>query len=172
VDLGKLEFFYAAVIVAVLAALAGYFGWRQIHALRDLRTADHLSPEDRRYEYGKVWRRLAGSFLMIVLAVLFAGSYLLDFNERAVELGTHRAVDAETGKAPEMSPEQKRFVNFFSAYWSICVAVLLAILVLAAVDLWAIRRYGLRHYRQIQSDRRAMIEEQVALLRKERNGHV
>lgn len=172
-DPGKLEFFYASVIVVVLAGLAGYFGWRQVQALRGLRGADHPSPEDRRYEYGKIWRRLASCTLMGVLALLFAGFYLLDLNERAVALaaqGKAAHAQAEGGKPPEMSAEQKRFVNFFSTYWAVSVVVLLAILGLAAADLWAIRRYGLRHYRQIQSDRREMIEQQRALLRKERNG--
>jgi hypothetical protein len=171
VDLGKLEFFYATLIVVILAGLAGYFGWRQWQALRELRVADHLTAEDRRYEYGKVWRRLASCLLMGALALLFAGAYLLDLNERAVELGQHRAAAAENGKPPEMSAEQKRFVNFYSVYWTVSVLVLLAILGLAALDLWAIRRYGLRHYRKIQSDRRAMIEQQVAILRRDRNGH-
>jgi hypothetical protein len=174
VDLGKLEFFYAAVIVVVLAGLAGYFGWRQWQALGALRrVGDELSPEDRRYEYGKAWRRLAGCLLMGVLALLFAGSYLLDLNERAVALGEQgrAAAAADATRPPAMNAEQKRFMNFFSTYWMISVLVLMVILCLAAVDLWAIRRYGLRHLRQIQSDRRAMLQEQMALLRRERNGY-
>ena len=49
--------------------------------------------------------------------------------------------------------------------------VLLTLVCLAFFDLFAIRRFGRRHYRQIQDDRRAMIERQVALLRTQRNGH-
>ena len=43
---------------------------------------------------------------------------------------------------------------------------------LAAVDIWMIRRYHRRSLQQINSDRREMLEEQVALLRSRRNGHV
>jgi hypothetical protein len=173
VDLGKLEFFYASVIIIVLAGLAGYFGWRQWQALAALRRlGDELPEDDRRYEYGKAWRRLAGCVLMGVLAVLFAGSYLLDLNERAVALGHEgRTAAGDAAPAPVMNAEQQRFVNFFSTYWIVLVGIVMALLCLAAVDLWAIRRYGLRHLRQIQSDRRAMLQEQLAILRRERNGH-
>ena len=52
----------------------------------------------------------------------------------------------------------------------IFVMVLLGIIILAAFDILAIRRYGLRQYRQIQADRREMIQEEVARIRGQRNG--
>ena len=45
------------------------------------------------------------------------------------------------------------------------------LLFLTAYDLWAIRRYGLRHLRQIQADRQAMIEQEISIIRTQRNGH-
>ena len=39
---------------------------------------------------------------------------------------------------------------------------------LAAADIWAIRRYSMRHFRQLRDDRRAMIERELAELRRER----
>jgi hypothetical protein len=41
----------------------------------------------------------------------------------------------------------------------------------ALMDIWAVRRFGLRQTRQLQADRRAMLERQIALMRTERNGH-
>ena len=38
----------------------------------------------------------------------------------------------------------------------------------AALDYWAIRDYGARHMRQIREDRKAMIEHELAELRKAR----
>jgi len=42
---------------------------------------------------------------------------------------------------------------------------------LAAVDVWAIARFGLRHHRQLQADHRDGLKRDVARLRQERNGH-
>jgi hypothetical protein len=50
------------------------------------------------------------------------------------------------------------------------LVVLLAVVVLAALDLLAIRRWGLRQFRKLQADRRAMIERQASRLRQGRNG--
>jgi hypothetical protein len=49
--------------------------------------------------------------------------------------------------------------------------LLMSIIFLAAIDFFAIRRFGLRHYRQIQADRRAMIEGELTRIRSQRNGH-
>ena len=40
----------------------------------------------------------------------------------------------------------------------------------AFYDMMAIHRFGRRHFRKIQDDRRAMIARQVERLRQERNG--
>ena len=45
-----------------------------------------------------------------------------------------------------------------------------AMILLAAFDFWAIARFGIRHHRQIQEDRRAMLESHAARLRSQRNG--
>jgi hypothetical protein len=47
----------------------------------------------------------------------------------------------------------------------------LAIIILAALDFFAIRRFGQRQYRKIQAERRAMIEGELTRLRSQRNGH-
>lgn len=65
---------------------------------------------------------------------------------------------------------QRAFDLLYSSYWLVALLVVLGILSLAAVDFWAIRRFGLRHFRQIQADRRAMLEDQIARFRRQRNG--
>src|SRR5207244_2550560 len=98
-----------------------------------------------------------------------AGWYGFGLNQRADELRTEGRDAANAGAG--FTVEQQRVVNLISMYWMIATLVLLAIICLAFVDLWAIRRFGLRHIRQIQSDRRAMIEQEMANLRTQRNGH-
>lgn len=167
---GLLEPIFATLIVLVLLAVSGFYGWRQLQALRQLPHETELSAEDRRYEYGKVWRRLLTCLIMIVLAGLLISYYLFDINGQAIALGQQgRAANA--AEQPDINIEKQRFLNIFSLFWMSAVLGVMAILVLAALDLWAIRRYGLRHYRQIQSDRRAMIEQQTAAIRSQRNGH-
>jgi hypothetical protein len=57
------------------------------------------------------------------------------------------------------------------SYWSAVLLLVLAIVFLAAFDFWAIARFGLRHHRQIQADRRTMLENHAARHRSQRNGH-
>lgn len=166
----QLELFVVCLMVVLLLTLAGYFGWRQIQTLRGVRQASELSSEDRSYYRHQAWRRLVGCALMVVLAALLAGWYLLGFDTQTAALNlrgntTDPAANFQRGVAVQ------RFVNLASSYMIFTLLVLLALVCVGAIDVLAIRRFGIRHYRKIQSDRRAMIEQQVAIMRSQRNGH-
>jgi hypothetical protein len=155
------------LIILLLLGLAAWFGRRQVQTLRDTRSVENLPSEDRRYVRRQAWRRLVGCALMVVLAGLLAGWYLLGFHEFANQL---RAQAEATPSPVERTPEQERALRFCAYYLIISLLTLLAMLGVAALDFWAIRVYALRHHRQIMADRRAMIERQVARLRQEGNG--
>jgi hypothetical protein len=156
------------LIVALLLGVAGWFGWRQAQTLRALPRQANLSSEDRRYFRNQAWRRLVGCALMFILAGLLAGWFLLGLNETASRLAD-RAKGAGAG-APPLTPEEEHSLRVCAYYLGGLLLVLLATVGTAWLDFWAIRRYGLRHRRQIQDERRAMIERQVARLRQEGNG--
>jgi hypothetical protein len=58
------------------------------------------------------------------------------------------------------------------SYWGVLLCVLLVLILLAAVDVCAITRYGLRHHRRLRADHRADLERDVARFRQQRNGHL
>jgi hypothetical protein len=150
-------------IVALLLILAGFFGRRQIRSLRAAGAAD-APAEDRGYLRRQAWRRLACSGLMVLLAGLLVGWYWLGGNSRMLELLYQAQEDGHAG------PEQRQALNWLLVYVTAVMSVLLLLVVLALFDVLAIRRFGMRHYRQIQADRRAMIEQEVSRLRGGRNG--
>jgi hypothetical protein len=158
---------FAAFLIVVLLGLAAYYAWRQVQALRGLRGQENLPREDRLYVRNQAWRRLACSGLMVVFAGILAGSFFIE--GPAEELADQRAAARERGE-PE-DPGQQWFAKFYGYYWTVALLVLLAMVLLALYDLVAIRRFGARHFRQLQADRRAMIERQAARLREERDGH-
>jgi len=156
------------LLVVLLVALSVYTAWRQVRALQALR-ASSLPDEEHRYEHRKAWRRLINSTLTFVLAALLVvGMVLLE--DPAQRLADLRDAVADPDQHP-LTPEQKAFVRFYGTFWIVFLLILLAVLVLAALDLWSTRRYGLRAHRKLQADRRAMIERQVTRLRQQRNGH-
>jgi hypothetical protein len=159
------EFSFTLSLIVVLLALAGYFGWRQIQALRALRTQPELAREDRRFARRQALRRLVCCVLMVIVAGMLVGWFALHPQYREVS----RQLE-ERGPNAERTPEQKAFLQFFAAYWIVALFLLFLIIFLAAVDFWAIARFGLRHHRQLQADHRAEIEEEVARLRARRNG--
>jgi hypothetical protein len=152
------------VIVAALLGLAGFFGRRQVRVLRAAGEAPGVSAEDRAYVRRQAWRRLTCSGLMVLLAGLLIGWYWLGVNNAVLQLLS----DAQAGG--DLQPDQRRTLNWLLVYIIAVVAILLVLLVLALFDVLAIRRFGMRHYRQIQADRRAMIEQEVSRLRGGRNG--
>jgi hypothetical protein len=159
---------FGSILVAVLLALAGYFTWAQVRTFRRLRVVSDMPSEERGYQRRQAWRRLIGCGLMVVFAGLLVGSFWLE--KPAQELIEQREAAADGGEPPDFTPAQRDFARLFGWYWITLLIVLLAILAVAAVDLLATRSYGLRQFRQLQADRRAMIEHQAARLRHQRNG--
>jgi hypothetical protein len=162
------ELIYGGILVFVLLGLAGYYGFRQVQILRGLRLPDERSPEDRAFSRRQAWRRLMSSGLMIVFAGLLVGS--VAFTPAVRRLAAQNEAAIANKEEPQPDLDFTKIV--YTSYWIVALLVLLAILVLAGLDLMAIRRYGRSQLLQIQTDRRAMIEKEVARLRRDRNGHV
>jgi hypothetical protein len=156
--------------VGLLVGLAVYYAWRQGQTLRRLQVAPEPT-EDHYYFRNQAWRRLVGCGLMACLALLLAGWFLLGLDDLTNQLVQQGHVAAATEERPQLNPQQRNILRVAGLYLVLTLLVCFAIVCTVALDVWAIRRYGLRHLRQIQDDRRAMIEQQAARLRTERNGH-
>jgi hypothetical protein len=164
------EILYGGAFVVVLLGLAGYYGWRQVRTLRSSRAPDDRSEEERRFSSRQAWRRLVGSGLMVIVAGMLVG--FVAFNH-SIRRFSDRAEEARQNNDEHvLDPEEQAFAATYAVYCIVFLLVLLAILGIAALDLLAIRRFGRRQILKIQSDRRAMIEREVARMRKDRNGHV
>jgi hypothetical protein len=159
------EVIFMVILAAILLGLAGYFGRRQLRALRGMIGPDELGSGDRRYLRAQAYRRLFCSFLMVVLAGMLIGSLFLDV--RSNELFPPR----NGPEAAQVDPdEQADFQRLFTVYWMVALLVILAMMALAIIDFVAIARYGLSQHRRLQADRRAALEEHVSHRRRDRNG--
>jgi hypothetical protein len=158
----------AWLLVLVTLGVAGYFAWQQTQTLRDLRHRTGLTPEDRTYFHRQAWRRLFGCGLLVIVAVLLSSWYLLGIDARFDELRDVMQQQRAAGNF-SLRPEQEQAKRFFAYYWIAVLLLLLAIVTLAGIDLNAIRRYAARHARRIRDDRRAMLERELANLRRERS---
>jgi uncharacterized membrane protein YjgN (DUF898 family) len=155
----------AGVIVAVTLGIAALFGWQQIRSLRWLGTDPELSDEDRRYFRRQAYRRLAGCGLLVAIGLLIGGYYVSGLDDWANQLA------AKNAATPQDESAQAR--RLFAIYLIVVLMLLLALVIVAALDYWAIRGYGLRHLKQIHSDRKAMLEDELSKLRHargQRNG--
>jgi hypothetical protein len=157
-----------SVLIVLLVGLAAFSAWRQRRNLRNLKGDTDLSPEDQLFVRRLVRRRLCCAGLMVLLAGLLALSFVLE--GPANQLVAQGEAAHARGDAQHLDPEQQRFFHLYSSFWIVTLLVLLGIIILAGLDLLAIRRYGIRHLRQIQADRRAMIEDQIVRVRSQRNG--
>jgi hypothetical protein len=150
------------LLIAAILAAAALLAGREWAALRRLDAA----PEDDRPRLRRqAYRRLVGCALLTALGVLLAGA-LLFLEGPAQALADFR--DAQPGR--EFDDEQRRFARLWGWYWMAVLLLLLAVVLLAAFDLWAVRRHALRERRRLLADRRALLEEQAARRRHGRNG--
>ncbi len=157
------------ILMVVLLGVGGFFFRRHLRTLRHVRTDPDLSDDDRAFARRQVVRRLVCSALMIALAVILGGSFFLEGT--AQQLADQIQTSREAGQEAQLNPEQRRFSAVYLYYWMGTLLVLLSIIALAVLDIFSIRQYRWRQYRQIQEGRRAMIEGQLARLRSRRNGH-
>jgi hypothetical protein len=158
----------ASILVLIVFIAAGFFAWQQARLLTGLRRASSLSPEDYRYLRNQAWRRLFGCVLLVSVGVLMTWYYVGGIDARIDALGEAR--EAQARGEPPLNAEQEQSAWFYVRYVGALLILLMVLLFVAAWDVWAIRRFGARHYRRIQDDRRAMLQRQLAQLRRER-GH-
>jgi len=147
--------------------VAVYFARQQVQTLRRLSRPGNAPDDDRRYFRNQAWRRLVGCALLVAIGALITYSYVGGLQDRADEIGERRAAQPK-GQEQPLDPDETWFGKFYIYYWGTILLLLMLLMFVAAWDVWAIRRYGARHYRRIQDDRRAMIERQLVELRRER----
>jgi hypothetical protein len=166
---GPGQIVFGGLLVVVMGGVSSYYIRSQLQALRGLRANMDLAPEERRHLIHQAWRRLINSGLLMLLGLLLLGA-LVVLEAPAQNLADERAAVENQPNPPELTPEQRQFSRIYGWFWIVFMLVLMVIVFIAALDLWATRRYGLRQHRQLQADRRAMIEEEVLRIRQARNG--
>jgi hypothetical protein len=149
---------FGSALVEVLLAVAAIAAWNQLRLLRGLGCEAAMPAEEEDHLRARAWRRLATCVLMVILGVLLAVALL--WLEEPAEL-LARGGQSEVEKQPE-------FADFYGWYWIVFLLLLLALLVLAGIDMVSVRRHGWKQMRRLQEDRREMIARQAALLRQER----
>jgi H+/gluconate symporter-like permease len=162
------QYLFGGLLVAALLLMAFFYGARQLRQLRRLRQATDLPDDERDYEWRKARWRLVSSGLLLLLALLLA-SVLLFLEGPAQTLADQREALHQAGQNPPFDAEQKHFLRWWGGSWIAILLTLLAVVFLAALDLFATRRYGLRQHRKLQAERRDMIARQVSRLRQEWN---
>lgn len=152
-----MEFGFGIALAAVLVFVAVFFGVRQRTTLAQMRRDTQMSAEDRLYYEKQVRRRLLCSVLLVVVAALMIGWFFVDDVSRS---------EFPEGRLP--TKEEREAARFIAVYWIILLCILMAVLVLACVDLVATARFGMRRVRQLEQERRAALEMEAARLRRRR----
>jgi hypothetical protein len=164
------EWIAMSVLVVILVAVGVYYLRKSVRELARTTPEFEMLPEDRTYVRRQAWRRIVNSGLMFLLAAIMVGSYASGVQERASDIAREREQAAVGGFKPPLTQEQSEFAQLFTGLLITMLILLGLIVMLAGVDLFATRRYALTQLRRIQSDRRAMLERQLARWREERDG--
>src|SRR5437868_3004064 len=109
-----------------MIAAAFYFTWSQGQTLQYLRLDMQMPADQRRYLYRQSRRRLFGSFVLALLAIMLVGSLFLDYEPLRQPLGELPPAEKEAAK------NAYRFISF---YWMVFLLFLMALLALAIFDL-------------------------------------
>jgi hypothetical protein len=161
------QIIFGVCLIVILLAFAAYSGWKQWHVLQTTNADSTLSPEDQKFFRKQAGRRLILAVLMVALAGVLFGSFFIE--DRAQALATKSQEARDRGEELVLSPEDRQFRDFYATVWIGALILVFLLIMLAGVDYIAIRRYGRRHYQLIQTQRRAMIEDELRRYRRERS---
>src|ERR1043166_2579881 len=106
--LRPLETTIGIVIAAVMIAAAVYFTWTQGRTLQALQFDNDMAVDQRRYLQKQSRRRLFGSFILALLAVMLVGSLFLDYEPLRQPLAELPPAEQEAAK---------NAIRFVSFYW-------------------------------------------------------
>ncbi len=156
-----LELIVGLTLAGLIVAIAVYFALQQRKTLVMLRHDTGLSLADRRFWHRQVVRRLIGSVLLLVFAGMLVGWLFLQ-----------PMFDSLRPPEPvaEMPEDTKEWLRFFVGYVIASLLVFGLVLLVAVLDLLATARYGARHRRLLENDRRAALQEEVERLQRDRQG--
>ena len=155
-----IELIFGLALVALLAAVAVFYGWHQRHTLSLLRQDQRLSPHERGYLLGQVRRRTLCCILLALFAAVLVGWFFMEGG--FLEL---KAVDGQVLAEDEAAKDS---LWFYTGYWIFAMVLLMVIMGLAAADLMATARYGLKKKRKLQDDHHALLALEAAKLRQKR----
>ncbi len=162
--MGAVQEYFAFLLALAVSSLSLFYGRRQLQTLQRLRENPDLPPDETGREWRQSWRRLVSSGLMLLIAVLLLVAQL--WLEGPAD---HLARIRDHSDSP-LDDSQKNFLRLYSGVWIAILVLLFGVVMLAAIDLWSIRRYGRLQHRQLRDDRRAMIARQLRRLREEKKG--
>jgi MFS family permease len=161
----------ASVIALVFAAGLVLLGvltatW-QVRGLRALAERKHVPSDEYDYFRGRYRRRLVTAALLMSIGAMIGGAYLSGMAQATEQLGQPRDGEDDQPK-PEMTDDQKEFVRFLTAYWSVVLVLVFALVGLATVDAFATRRFWLAQYRALRDDHQTRLRRDLAVYKQHR----
>ncbi len=163
--MGWAEFISFTLLILTLLAMSLYFGRQQFAALRRVYSGS-LAPEEADYERRKSYLRLVSCGMTLFLAMLL-GWLLLTYD---ATYGRYVREVADLPVAESPTPEQRALARVWLLPWGAVLLLVLALLILAMLDMWATRRFAQRQFRKIADERRAVIQAEIDRRRSHRNG--
>jgi hypothetical protein len=147
------EAIFGGVLVVGLVAAAAVFAWAQRAALSRAAT---LPDEERAFERRRAYRRLVSCALLVVMAALLVVQYFLwEWRVKGIPV-----------PVPE---DEKVYIRLWGGAIIGLLLVLLAVVVLAAIEAFTTRSFALKQYRKLSAERRAMIQRQADRIREGRD---
>ncbi len=144
----------------LLVVLGGWAGARQVRAGRRLRAEPHVPDVDRRYFRGQARRRLLAAGLLVTIGVMIGYYYLSGTDARMDEIGAKGREN--------VTDEDKEFARRVGVYVIAVVLLIGLVLLVAILDFWATRVYGMALYREIKADHDAKLQRDLAVYRQQK----
>jgi anaerobic C4-dicarboxylate transporter len=150
--LNALELTAGSLIAIITFVTAAYFIWRQGATLQVLRFSPHLPLDQRRYLAKQCWRRVFGSLVLALLAVLLFGSLFLDYEPLRKPIDQLPLVEQEAAK---------QAFRFISLYWIAVLMFVMAVVALAVFDLWATTRFGVQQQKRLFQEHQEILQAEL-----------
>lgn len=163
----------AVLLFAPVAALAVGSGWvqlRGLRGLRDLRARQHVPSDEFRYFRNRHRRRLLAAGIMFAAGVLIVAAYLSGMEAKADALANPAAdVPRDADGKRILTDDDRDFARAWGFYWLGVIVLVMALIIVAVVDVWAGRRYWHGVYRQLKDDHDVRLRRDLEVYRQQKS---
>jgi hypothetical protein len=160
---------FAGLILATIPVLIGLgAGYRQVAALKRVRTEPYMAAGDRTYYRRQAVRRLVMSGFLLVMGGMIFTYYLSGMDARLDDIPERKKCEPEPAPDEAQDRSDRAFTRLAMLYWIAIMLILGVVVGITVFDVWATRSFWMARYKEMKADHETKLQRDLAVYRQQK----